>query len=283
MMNHYEHLDELTTERNPIEVIVKEHTSMSDSLFDMHYEMEIGILLEGCITRFYNGEAITYTPGQIWFHGIMERHGFSMNQCPARMAIFFLNPVLIHSLSYLGLETFRWYAPFYCPPSARPQPTVADYNKIFALAEKAAALSNANSTEKLVGLQLILLELCLTAQKDWNPSIHPVNNANRMLELHPAIEYVFGTSDYISANEAANLCNMSRQVFESRFRKFMNISFADFALSFRLKKAGSLLLKSGNIKETALSTGFSDVSHFYRRFKSQYGCTPAEYLERLNK
>lgn len=275
----YEHLEELTTQNSPVALIVKNHTSQSDALFDLHYEMEFGILLEGRITRYYGNESATYTPGMVWHHGIMEQHGFSMQDNQAKMAIFFINPVLIHTLSYAGLDSFRWHAPFYCPPDARPQPAPSDHTRVFQLVEKATGLLSANSLEKTIGLQLILLELCLITQRTWQPPQQSVAPATGMLELHPAIDKVFACSEYVSANEAARLCHMSRQVFESRFRKFMNISFADFALSFRLKTAGSLLLKTGNIKETALSTGFSDVSHFYRRFKSQYGCTPAEYLE----
>jgi AraC-like DNA-binding protein len=58
----------------------------------------------------------------------------------------------------------------------------------------------------------------------------------------------------------------------------MGIGFSQFALHHRLGCAAAELLESGKpVKAVAAEWGFTDTSHFYRRFGETYGCTPVDY------
>ena len=66
-----------------------------------------------------------------------------------------------------------------------------------------------------------------------------------------------------------------RQIFED-----MGSGFSDFLVAHRLEKAHELLLDATRrhslIATIAYEVGFSDLSHFNRRFRRRYGCTPSE-------
>ena len=63
------------------------------------------------------------------------------------------------------------------------------------------------------------------------------------------------------------------------FKKETGITFHQYCLLLRLKKAESLLLKtSEKIIDIALECGFNNISYFNRAFKAQYGMTPSEYI-----
>ncbi len=64
------------------------------------------------------------------------------------------------------------------------------------------------------------------------------------------------------------------------FRKFHQCSVGGFLMRLRLESARRELSETTkSIAEIALDHGFSDQSHFTRRFKSELGATPHEYRQ----
>ena len=57
------------------------------------------------------------------------------------------------------------------------------------------------------------------------------------------------------------------------------------AIGFKLwPKAVRKLTESGmTVTEAALSSGYGDVSHFYKAFEARYGCSPKQYREQRKK
>ena len=63
------------------------------------------------------------------------------------------------------------------------------------------------------------------------------------------------------------------------FKNEMHVSFHEYCLLLKLKKAETLLLSATNkIIDVALECGFDNISYFNRTFKRQYGMTPSEYI-----
>jgi AraC-like DNA-binding protein len=77
--------------------------------------------------------------------------------------------------------------------------------------------------------------------------------------------------------QLAKECGVSRFQVIRDFQRVMRISPGDHHRALRMQKAKSLLAKSAPLSEIAMSTGYSDQSHFSRTFRRVYGITPKQY------
>lgn len=100
-------------------------------------------------------------------------------------------------------------------------------------------------------------------------------------------KYVAPTVAEIETRYAQELTvlGLSRQVFVTPqylsrlFRKFLGVSVYEYLTGYRINKAKELLLTHPHIKvqEIALSTGFTDTSHFISIFRKYTGTTPLDF------
>ena len=88
--------------------------------------------------------------------------------------------------------------------------------------------------------------------------------------------------DDINVAELAQLSNHSLSSFKRKFKEIYNESTAVYLKKKKLEKAAELLLGSAeNISKICYDSGFNDLAHFSRSFKSEFGITPSAY--RLNQ
>ena len=82
----------------------------------------------------------------------------------------------------------------------------------------------------------------------------------------------------ISAEKLSELCGVSYEYFRRTFHRFYNCSPVKYINNLKLTRAKELL-KSGmyTVSETAILSGFSDLSHFSRFFKANVGVLPSDY------
>lgn len=82
----------------------------------------------------------------------------------------------------------------------------------------------------------------------------------------------------IALGDAAALCGMSRVVFTRTFRKASGMTLRRYLNQVRMTHAIELLEETAeSIAEIASRLGFSDQSHFDRRFRQSFGRTPSRY------
>lgn len=99
-------------------------------------------------------------------------------------------------------------------------------------------------------------------------------------------ERVDRTIDYFHANvekhitldELASINNCTTYHLIRLFRQIKGLSPHAYLIQLRLEHARKLLLSGQSIVDAASESGFSDQSHFSRRFKERYGLTPGKYL-----
>jgi signal transduction histidine kinase/ligand-binding sensor domain-containing protein/AraC-like DNA-binding protein len=71
---------------------------------------------------------------------------------------------------------------------------------------------------------------------------------------------------------------VSRAQLHRRVRDVLASTPAETIIRFRLERAARMLAdRAGNVGEVAYAVGFKNLSHFVRRFREQYGQTPAAY------
>ncbi|MGE4180800.1 MAG: helix-turn-helix transcriptional regulator, partial [Limisphaerales bacterium] len=101
----------------------------------------------------------------------------------------------------------------------------------------------------------------------------------KVLRLRPLFDHVREHyADPISLAAAATLCGMSRAAFGRAFKKASGMTLRRYMNHVRMTHAVELLEESGkSIAEIASRLGFSDQSHFDRRFRQAFGRTPSQH------
>jgi AraC family transcriptional regulator len=104
------------------------------------------------------------------------------------------------------------------------------------------------------------------------PSLGLADVAKLTQYIEDNIEHSIGLADL------ARIVNVSRFHFARLFKQSMGVTARAFVEQRRILRAQSLILESDlPLAEVALVTGFSDQSHFTRRFHRHAGCTPAAF------
>jgi DNA-binding response OmpR family regulator len=85
------------------------------------------------------------------------------------------------------------------------------------------------------------------------------------------------SDETFSVEELGTLLNMSRVQLHRKITALTNQSASEFIRYMRLHRAMGLLEgDAGTVSEIAYTVGFSDPSHFSRRFHDQFGVAPSE-------
>ncbi|MGG6312374.1 AraC family transcriptional regulator [Paenibacillus macerans] len=101
--------------------------------------------------------------------------------------------------------------------------------------------------------------------------------------LKQVIDYIdLNLARRISMEEVSRLAGMSYSYFSKFFKRATGHSYIDYINLRRLRKVERMLVTSDlNVAVLAEQAGFMNLSHFYKLFKRQNGCTPNEYKARL--
>lgn len=75
----------------------------------------------------------------------------------------------------------------------------------------------------------------------------------------------------------SRLACMSRSKLYIEFKKQLGCSPGEFQQQLRLKSSAAAIKMGKTVTEACYNVGFSDLSHFSRRFTQFYGCSPSAY------
>ena len=102
-------------------------------------------------------------------------------------------------------------------------------------------------------------------------------------ELTPVVTHIEAQfAEEISMAEMARLADLSATHFNRRFRQLLRMSPTGYLRSVRVHAARQLLTTtSRSLAEIAVAVGFTDQSHFTKRFRTVTGITPGEYRKRF--
>ena len=100
-----------------------------------------------------------------------------------------------------------------------------------------------------------------------------------------AISYIEDNYPYkISVESIAAYVGIDRTYLHRIFKKNLNISPAQFLISYRLERANAMMEHDNlTISEIAVSTGFFDAAHFTKAFSKKYGVSPGRYYAGLHR
>ena len=84
-------------------------------------------------------------------------------------------------------------------------------------------------------------------------------------------------SEQITVDEVARRIATSRRQLQRVFVEVGGVSFREFVVASRLKRAAELLRHGVPVGEVARRTGYGHASHFARAFRRLHGVSPSAY------
>jgi len=246
-------------EENPIQIILNEHDNDDEGWFDMHYELEIGVISKGKMRREYFGYEMEIGPGDVWLCNIWEPHGFEIIEAPCEVSVFVIDPNYLTNSKFLNRKVTD---AFTVSPAHRPRVSANRKTKIMELADKVKQQFSVGNDADWA--KLYLFELLLHLTEGWEAP-ESDNYAQNRDSIHGALRLMFEEKRLISTEEAASVCHMSVTNFRLQFKDLMGSTFSDFALQYRIRGAAAQLKNSNLTQEAvALNWGFTDASHLHK-------------------
>lgn len=271
---HYHNL----SEKNPFAGCIAYHRAHTAFKYDMHYGLEIGIVLKGVMNIYFHDFKATLKAGNIWFCGMWEPHGWSAGNKPYEEVNLVIWPPALAALRYDETTRFNWLAPFNVPPERRPQTAGEGQCAILDLGRKIKErLQKKERTWEW--LRLYVMETILLATEGWpEEACSTPMRVGSAARLNRVLHQIFDNRGKMTTLDAARICGLNRNAFSKLFRGLMGLPFADFVLRYRLDAAATGLRQTdAPVKSIALQWGFADTSHFDRLFARYYGSTPHAY------
>lgn len=177
--------------------------------------------------------------------------------------------------------------PFFRKVEGRPQvlrvgsPRAAEAHG--ALRELVTCRFSGRSSHREAGCKawlLVLLHVLIGEFRDSaRDRVNLLRRQARIQRLKPLFDHVrVHYADRISLGAAASLCGMSPATFARTFREASGMTLRRYSSRVRLTHALELLEESvDSIAAIASRLGFSDQSHFDRRFREAFGRTPSQH------
>ncbi|MBQ9806749.1 MAG: helix-turn-helix domain-containing protein [Clostridia bacterium] len=150
--------------------------------------------------------------------------------------------------------------------------TNVDCQQLYEQTKECEYLNNADELLKIAEIVCDYIKMLYSTEPKAPSNTHWLVSA---LKQHADRTYCFNPT----LNELAVIYHKNEKYMGRLFKSEMRVSFHEYCLSLKLKKAENLLLRTTDkIIDIALECGFNNISYFNRAFKKQYGMSPSEYI-----
>lgn len=246
---------------------------------DMHYALQICIVLTGELEILFEDFQRVYGPGEMFFTMCWEPHAYR----PLGKRNFFIAVNI--DIDRIGTPDLfgdcDWLLPFtvepalrYCPETEKERREVSSFGRHLCRLYRERPVFWRQEMWLAIH-QLLLLAIRNTEAEEGAPPgifvrIRPALDLARKISSRPP-----------ELEQAAIACALSKSRFSELFRLAMGVSFGKFAGRVRMANATRDLLEGQmTVEEIAERWGFSDASHFCHAFRAVYKCPPREFRRR---
>ncbi|MCO4759221.1 MAG: AraC family transcriptional regulator [Oceanospirillaceae bacterium] len=261
-----QHLDQVTLLR----------AQMNDFSYGKHAheEYSFGLTLAGRQDFFCGGEFHRSLPGNIIIFNPDDVHdGHSGVDDTLRYRMLYIHPDLLEPmLASAGVKQSRDFQ-------------VADnlLNDTH-IAQSISTMAHLieQKTENTLFLEHELYQLAARIAQRYGT--YSPNRVERKVDrlLQTAREYIHAhLLDDISLDTISQHANLSKYHFLRMFRQQFGITPHQYILNCRINRAREALEAGHAVDDVVFEFGFTDLSHFNRRFKPIYGMTPLQYQQHV--
>jgi AraC-like DNA-binding protein len=142
-----------------------------------------------------------------------------------------------------------------------------------------------NNFKRLIGFLEILQTLALSKDgvlldpQRVSKELAPIDQER----THPIFAYlVENFRGEISLNKAAAIAGMTPNAFCRYFKKITRKTFMETVIDYRLNHATQQLIQTDKpISSICFESGFGDISHFYKTFRSRMQLSPLHYRKKF--
>ncbi|HZG86352.1 AraC family transcriptional regulator [Paenibacillus sp.] len=267
--------------------IEQDWQSQRFSLWHYHKEVEFLHILHGGMTAFCKQDRFVLGEGDVAVFGSSEPHT-TIQTTDGQLSYIVFQIDLRKYWDESTLKSMQHFSEVIRPLSS--------LNYVYAehpdVRERTGALIRdiyREMNEKRSGYELAVSSrikemLLLLLRHDTNKHLNYLDNG-LFERLQPAVDYIEShLGEKLSVSELSARLNMSYTHFIKLFKKAVGMSFSDFVLYKRIKKAEQLLLTgNASIAEVAESVGMTNLGHFYDVFRRLNGCSPKQFKDRLRE
>lgn len=258
---------------NKIKFVIEEHMGKS-ALISQHFHSiyEIYYLLEGEIEYFIYDKIYTIKAGDIVIIPPNTLHKtVNSNSAKRKRLLIYLDRSYLSE--YSDDELLLWDS-----VSIVRTDSLERTNRIFD--ELLAEYQNGKDVVLMKALLCELIILLKRKTERKNYIIESTASSRRISEVITYLNESFNTK--ITLESVANHFYMNPSYLSRSFKKHTGISFSDYLLKYRIKKALAEMMDSTtNITQIAFDVGFNSTNHFCKAFKKVMKISPLQYKKTI--
>jgi AraC-like DNA-binding protein/quercetin dioxygenase-like cupin family protein len=252
--------------------------------YHFHPEYELTLILEGRGKRYVGSHMADFRAGDLVLVGShlphcwkLEGDGEKGSTIVIQFAPDFLGPAFFSKAELAAVANLLERSGCGIQFSQKTQEYLLD--RMLALA------GEINNFRRLIGLLEILQELALSKDcllLDSQRVTAELSQADRE-RTHPIFAYlVENFRGEISLDKAASIAGMTTNAFCRYFKKITRKTFMETVIEYRLNHATQQLIQTDrSVSEICFDSGFGDISHFYKMFRSKMQVSPLHYRKKF--
>ena len=235
-----------------------------------HEGVALGVIEAGAESFHYRGVRHTATASQVVVFNPNEAHtGEAADEHGWRFRMFYLDAELMRK-AVEDMSGKSADIPFFAEPVIEHSETVAMLRNLHISLEDGASLLERESK-----FRWALAEFA-KRHADVPTNVRAIGDERDIVRL--VREYLEGHyTENVSLDVIVALSGMSAYHLIRVFRKAVGLPPHAYLEQLRINRGRQLLRAGMGITDVALTTGFTDQSHFSRHFKKMTGVTPGQY------
>ena len=278
--------------KNSNESFVVEHNIARHiySPLHQHPELQVTLILRGTGTAYVGGHIGEFKANDIFVIGSNVPHVFKNDDVYFQRSSSFTSEVI-----YIFFDPSSLGDSFYeLPETKRLADLMSDAkrgikvhgNSKARLIARLRELPLTNNLDKLSRLFEIFNLIATSNDLEYLSSEireHSVDE-NEGKRLNDVIQFTMQEYHrHISLDEIADVANMTPSAFCRFFKQRTRKTYVNFLTEIRIGKACKMLQnKDMSVMDICYKSGFSNLSHFNRKFKQQTGFTPSNYHQKIS-
>ena len=139
-----------------------------------------------------------------------------------------------------------------------------------------------NDTERDLAIEFGIAELItrLARQKGYQAFLDDIKSNPEQSGIHAVVHYLRSNLDQpLDIGHLSKLGCMSRSKLFNAFKEILGCTPAELLHKLRLDQAVIELRKGKSVTQVGFELGYSNPSHFCKRFQQQFGKAPSQYLK----
>ncbi|MET6996286.1 AraC family transcriptional regulator [Chitinophaga defluvii] len=265
----------------------KFNESAFDAPYHFHTEYELTTILKGSGKRFIGNHMADYEAGDLILLGPKLPHCWKLNpdtstkQVGSAIVVQFTSDFMgedfFNKIEFVNIKNLLQNSS--CGISFSPATQQVVQQQLLKLAEEP------NNFRIFLGLMDILQNLAVATDYVLLDKQNTIaeRSASEQERINAVYAYlVENFREQVSLEKAAEIVHMTPNAFCKYFKKLTRKTFMETVIHYRLNYATQQLIQTDkSISEISFDSGFGDVSHFYKMFRSKMQLSPLNYRKKF--